>query len=209
MILDKRVLGLCEVTATDKSREMLTGVKIESDRAYATDGYMLMVIKLDDQAHIPGEESGPTEYEQTPTCVVPASVLKEIAKTIKPMKYERTIPKCNVIYSTPAPENEVTLNTWVSGKKRSIQAKRLDITPMEYPNVDRIITAQDKKKKTRITFNPKKMVRLLNALMLAGANENMGITLSITGELDAIILTGKDTEQREIKALLMPIRRTE
>lgn len=200
MKIDKRFLGLCEIAGND-ARPILSGIKFEKNRAVATDGFRLMIIQLeqdiskDDTPIITGqEESDPGE------CVLPA---KGVADILKQIRSNKNIEVLNTAWTVP------TQDPWVRFVTTNIDTntyKELKKIEGDYPKYESVLKIEEKHSIAEVEISAKMLADTLKSMIRAGIGWNDGVQIKIFGANEAVIITGKDHKQREIKAVVMPRR---
>jgi len=203
MIIDKRIIGVAMATSKDEIRPVLASVKFKDGKQIGTDGfYMLMIQEKNvDKADIPIIED--KKYEPVEEAMIPA---KELIAFAKKIKKSNTLPILENAWTIPTEEGSIKLITTDLDNSSYLQTRKV---AGEYPNVDKIIDeAKAKKPVIEINFSPKKMRELLQAMEKAGLDQGYSmVTMQLTGVNDAIVLTGNDSEKREVFGMLMPMKK--
>ncbi|HZE87067.1 MAG TPA: hypothetical protein VE090_02555 [Methylomirabilota bacterium] len=204
MKIDKRILGVCDIASKESARPQLASVRFENGKAVATDGYSLMVIeqeKIEDD-EIP--KVAGFDYVSVDGLSLPAQPL---AKFVKEIKRNKFLPVLSTGWTVRNEEGRVTLAT-TDLEETSI--KEMKQPEGEYPNYQKVIDGEMKKEPVvKISFDPIKMILLLQAMVKAGATSCRPVTVRVSGDLNPIIITTQDGQEREIFALLMPMRTSE
>ena len=203
MIIDKRIIGITMVTSKDEIRPILASVKFKDGKQIGTDGFCMLMIqeKNVDKTEIPVIEA--KKYEPVEEAMIPA---KELMDFVKKIKKNNILPILENAWTIPAEEGYVKLITTDLANSSYLQTRKIN---EEYPSVDIIIDeAKAKKPVIEINFSPKKMRELLHAMEKAGLDQGCSmVTMRLTNVNDTIILTGNDSEKREVFGMLMPIKK--
>jgi DNA polymerase III sliding clamp (beta) subunit (PCNA family) len=196
MQIDKRILGLCDIARKDGVISALAGVRFEKGKAVATDGYRLLIIeaeepRLDDIPRVAGQE--PVALENVTVRA------KDLVRAVKPIKRNKHVEVLNTAWTVKAEEGFVRLVTTDLETTSIIDSR---IIENSYPDYEKVIVKEEPKGVVRVDV--KLLEGLLSAVRKAGVAH---IDLEFHGELKPLQIKGKDFKEREVTALVMPIRR--
>jgi hypothetical protein len=195
MIINKKVLGVCSVASKDNYRPQISSVHFTKDYIEATDGYML----LRTITPIPSEDPEDIKVRELN---LPTEQLAKILRMIHTGKKIPTVMQRAWIKSIDIDKKTVSVSTSDMGATTTIE---MGIPEGNFPDMQTIIeTAISNKSKAVTAFNPKLMIKLLQAMILSGAGSV--VEMKISEPLDGIVLKGTDDENKDILALLMPTR---
>jgi hypothetical protein len=199
MKINKLILGLCLITENSTGRSALEAIKFEGDRAVACDGFRMLIIPVDngnDAPAIPGL-TAPTDPGE---CLIPG---KFIADMVHQVKTKSRVPDTTKAWTVPAEDGWVKFLTSDGKTNTTKEVRKLE--GQIYPDYKKIL-AENKAKKpvAKISVNPKLLLGMMDAIYRSGVRSR--VTLTINGELDPILFSGLDYENKEVEGLLMPVR---
>lgn len=205
MIINKKILALCDIASKDGYRPVLNAIKFEKDRAVATDSYSLMVIPLQqiDPTDLP-EISGQV-YSPEIDCVINAVEVSEVAKSIK--KNNMDLSWAETAWSVASGDDKTVKFFTTDLDTRSYKEVRK--VEGNYPEYNKVLDpALEKKAVVEISVNPARLVKMLNAMIKAGASKDGYVTLKVSGALDPLVIKANQGTEEIATGLIMPVRTT-
>lgn len=203
MIIDKKILGVCQIASKDVWRPALAGVRIHKGKVVATDGYSLIIAQLPDQSI---EENLPAidgqKYQKVDNALLNAQDLANVAKSIK---HHNKLDALNHAWVVQADEGSVRFVTTDLAVNTQMDLPRV---VADYPKYENLVDeAVARKKSHKITVNITKLKTMLDSFIKAGVDKEGMVELDVPDDrTKPLVLRAKDNKQKDLFGLIMAIR---
>jgi len=187
MKLKSEHLAVLAAASTDDTRVVLCGLAVYPDHVVATDSYGLVAVQ-----RLPGDQSV-TDFET----ILPASFVTAIKSAAK---------RDGCVEITNDGNGHVEASLVLAGTELTWQAPRIE---GEFPRWQRCIPKGEPI--AEVHLNPKLLIRMLTAMVGAGAEEGGGVFLRVyadekgQGLMPLVLIRSKDPDQECMVAMVMPM----
>lgn len=199
MIINRKLSGVLTIASDDGMRPALNAVLIKDGQAVATDGYMLMIVKLSDRM-TPDLVSSLTKdgYKEVTEALIKKGDVKRILSNI-PKKAK--IDQLLYSWTTAHEEGDIEFTATDLEIINKIIVKSGTIA--DYPFFEKIIPKSEPTAK--ITVDADLLMKMLTAFKKTGIKNNH-VTIEIIDKLMPFVLRATDLDNLPVYGLVMPVR---